>query len=82
MKRSLQSDWAHANLTYLIMPTLFSPKNINLLKPLIIQAVEEVLGDPDFGLELTEKAKKRLRANNKKRDNITVPFSQIKSKYL
>lgn len=63
------------------MPTLFSPQNINRLKPLIIQAVEEVLGDPDLGLELTEKAKRRLRAA-RKQNSVTVPLSQIKSKYL
>jgi len=63
------------------MPTLFSPKNINSLRPLIIQAVEEVLGDPDLGLELTEKAKKRLRIA-KKQNGATIPFSQIKNRYL
>ena len=71
-----------ASMVYLkIMPTLFSPKNINSLRPLIIQAVEEVLSDPDLGLELTEKAKRRLRAA-RKQNGTTIPFSQIKSKYL
>lgn len=62
------------------MPTLFSPKNIKNLKPLIIQAVEEVLADPDLGLELTEKAKKRLRIAQKQ-SSFVIPFSQIKNKY-
>lgn len=50
------------------------------VKNLIAQTVIEVLNDPDFGLELTEKAKKRLRdasLSNKK----TVPFSVIKRRY-
>ena len=63
------------------MPTLLSLKNINSLKPLIIQAVEEVLGDPDFGLELTDKAKRRLRVA-KKQNGVTIPLSQIKNRYL
>ncbi len=63
------------------MPTLLSPKNINILRPLIIEAVEEVLGDPDFGFELTEKAKRRLRVA-KKQNGVTIAFSQIKNKYL
>jgi len=62
------------------MLALLSPKNINILRPLIIEAVEEVLGDPDLGLELTEKTKRRLRAV-KKQTGATIPFSQIKNRY-
>jgi len=50
------------------------------IKSLIAQTVIDVLNDPDFGLELTEKAKKRLRdasLPNKK----MIPLSVIKRKY-
>ena len=50
------------------------------IKSLIAQTVIDVLNDPDFGLELTEKTKKRLRdasLPNKK----MIPLSVIKRKY-
>jgi len=50
------------------------------VKTFIIQVVNEVLSDPDFGLELNEKAKKRLRQANVSKQK-TVPFSEIKKKY-
>lgn len=50
------------------------------IKLFIVRAIEEVLSDPDFGLELTERAKRRLRqAAGSKRKNIS--FSEIKKKY-
>ena len=50
------------------------------LKALIVQAVYEVLQDPDFGLELTEKVKKRLRAARASEER-TIPLLEIKKKY-
>lgn len=51
------------------------------VKTFIIRAVYEVLNDPDFGLELSEWTKKRLRkARVSKRKGIS--FSEIKNKYL
>ena len=50
------------------------------VKSLIAQTVMDVLNDPDFGLALTEKAKRRLRdasLPNKK----MIPLSVIKKKY-
>lgn len=49
-------------------------------KSLIMQAVNEILSDPDFGLELTKEAKARLKKFA--RDRKTIPFSEIKKKYL
>ena len=63
------------------MNTVTIPKNLtNEIKSFVVQAIEEVLSDPDFGLELSEKAKKRLgyaRISKKK----NIPFSEIKRKY-
>ena len=52
------------------------------LQTLIMRAVQEVLNDPDFGLELTARAKKRLREAQKSKTQRTIPFEDIKKKYL
>jgi len=57
------------------------PKNLKgEIKSLIVQAVQDVLGDPDFGLELSVEAKKRLSAEERDKSKLT-PFSEIKQKY-
>jgi hypothetical protein len=46
----------------------------------IARIATEVLEDPDFGRELSDEAKKRLRAaRNSKR---AIPLSEIKEKHL
>ncbi len=52
-------------------------------KAWIIQAIQEVLEDPDFGLELTEQAKKRLRRmrNPKSLRGKSVSSTDIIRKY-
>lgn len=50
-------------------------------RAVIISAVYEVLNDPDFGLQLSEKAKQRFRKAKRSR-NAGVTFSEIKRKYL
>ncbi|TSC94645.1 MAG: hypothetical protein CEN87_366 [Parcubacteria group bacterium Licking1014_1] len=47
------------------------------LRRLIIEAVYEILNDPDFGLELQDWVKERL----KKRPKKTISFEEIKKKY-
>jgi len=49
----------------------------NLIRETIIETVQEVLRDPDFGLELRERIKKHLR----KRPRKLIPFEEIKEKY-
>ena len=51
------------------------------LKAAISQEIVAILEDPDFGLELSTYAKKRLLMSQKNKIKIT-PFSQIKKKYL
>ncbi len=50
------------------------------VKGLIVQTIMEVLNDPDFGLELTEEAKRRLRVASRPNQK-TTPLSVIKKKY-
>ena len=49
----------------------------NLIRQTIIETIQEVFRDPDFGLELRESVKKRLR----KQPKILIPFAEIKKKY-
>ncbi len=62
------------------MNTLAVKKMNNQIKALVSSAVFDVFNDPDFGLELSAKAKKRLSMvfENSK----TSSLNQIKSKYL
>ncbi len=51
------------------------------LRAAVAISVQEVLNDPDFGMELTAYAKKRLRAAMKDKGRGT-PLAEIKKKYL
>ncbi len=50
------------------------------VKAFIMQAIQEILDDSDFGLELSELAKKRLKRASSFRGK-TLSFSEIKGKY-
>lgn len=49
----------------------------NLIRQTIIETIQEVLRDPDYGLELRDWVKKRLR----KHYEVVIPFEEIKKKY-
>lgn len=51
------------------------------LKAVISQEIMAILEDPDFGLELSPYAKKRLLVARKSKTK-TIPFSEIKKKYF
>ncbi|MBI3442293.1 MAG: hypothetical protein HY007_00790 [Candidatus Sungbacteria bacterium] len=53
---------------------------MNEIKALIAGMIFEVLNDPDFGLELSEKAKSRLRRARMQKTK-TVPLFEIKKRY-
>lgn len=57
-----------------------SPKINKKAKTVIAQLVSEILSDPDFGLELSDKAKKRLLDADKRRTK-TITFDEIEKKY-
>jgi len=61
------------------MPTANTQKMNIQIKALISRAVFEYFNDPDFGLELSAKAKKRLSNPSKGK---TISLEQIKKKYL
>lgn len=48
----------------------------NLIRGAVVEAVQEVLRDPDFGLEIQEWVAKRLREKPKK----LVPLDELKKK--
>ena len=63
------------------MSTIAITKKLNKeVKTFIVQAVHEILNDPDFGLELSEKAKKRLRQTSVLKPK-AISFTEIKKKY-
>ncbi len=62
------------------MNTITVGKVNNQIKALVSSAVFDVFNDPDFGLDLSNKAKRRLSVSSKKSKNISL--SQIKKKYL
>lgn len=49
----------------------------NLIRQRVIETVYELLKDPDFGLELQDWVKERLR----KKPDRSIPFEEIKKKY-
>lgn len=61
------------------MNTVAVRKMNNQIKALVSSAVFDVFNDPDFGLDLSAKAKKRLSISLKSK---TVSFNYIKNKYL
>lgn len=63
------------------MTTITIPKKINKeLELSIIRAAYQVLSDPDFRLELSNKTKEKLRQVLISKGE-TVSFSEIKKKY-
>ena len=62
------------------MNTLVANKMNNRIKALVSGAVFDVFNDPDFGLDLSAKAKRRLSMNSK--NSKTISLEQIKNKYL
>jgi hypothetical protein len=51
------------------------------IKAYIAETVYEALHDPDFGLELTEYAKKRLRAALKNSNKKGISLQEAREKY-
>ncbi len=67
-------------LCYNINMTTLEIKKINTqVKALVSRAISDVFSDPDFGLELTSKAQKRLSAS---KTGKTISLSQLKRKYI
>jgi predicted double-glycine peptidase len=49
-------------------------------KAFIVEAMQEILEDPDFGYKFTEKAKRRLKEATKPAKK-SISLSKIKGKY-
>ena len=62
------------------MNTLAVEKMNNQIKAFVSSEVFDVFNDPDLGLILSTKAKKRLSLSSK--NNKTISLNQIKKKYL
>lgn len=63
------------------MPTKTLSRQLNPeMKTFIMRAIQEILSDPDFGLELSEEAKRRLGQASRLRKK-SIPLSEVKKKY-
>lgn len=62
----------------MVKPIIQNKKINDLIRKTVLEVLQEVLSDPDFGLELNEWVKKRLRKKPKK----LFSFEEIKRKYL
>ena len=72
---------SHLNCYNGFMVTTTRQQKIGVeLKAVIAHSVREVLEDPDFGLQLTERANRRLRAVRSRRQKWT-PLSIVVKKY-
>lgn len=56
----------------------FGPK----FRALVVEAVQEVLSDPDFGLELRPEFKKRLLASYRNNRQRGISLAEVKRRYL
>jgi len=66
---------------YFSMRTTIAEKTANNLKIMVAQTVAEILNDHDFGLELSAKARQRLRQAARAEEKTTA-LSAIKRKHL
>ena len=62
------------------MNTLVAKKMNNQIKAFVSSAVFDVFNDPDFGKDLSAKAKKRLSFSAK--NSKTISLNEIKNRYL
>jgi len=63
--------------------TLLKEKQIsNLIRRTVLESVQGILTDPDYGLEIGENVAKRLRKHSRQNNSKTVSLSDIKKKYL
>ena len=53
----------------------------NEIKGYVIQTLQDLIGDPDFGLEFKENIKQRLRLAQKNKGE-TTSLSEIKKRYI
>ena len=47
----------------------------------VTKTIHEIMEDPDFGLELSDYMKRKLKKLSRSRSK-TIPFEEIKRKYL
>ncbi len=55
---------------------------LSLVKMSVAESVQQVLTDPDFGLELKESFKKKLLKYKNRKSEKLISFEEIKKKYL
>ena len=56
-------------------------KIINVIRQTVLESVQGLLNDPDYGLELRDSIKRRLQRSKTWRGKI-ISFEEIRKKYL
>ena len=63
------------------MPTLEDRKFISLVRMTVAESVQQILADPDFGLEIKDSFKKRLLKYKNKKSKKFISLAEIKKRY-
>ena len=63
--------------------TLIKEKEIqNLVRKTVIESLQEILNDPDYGLEITKNLQSRLKKYSKNPSKKLISLNEIKERYL
>ena len=63
--------------------TLIKEKEIqNLVRKTVIQSLQEILNDPDYGLEITKNLQSRLNKYSQNPSKKLISLNKIKERYL
>ena len=66
-----------------MVTTLIKKKEIqNLVRKTVIQSLQEILNDPDYGLEITKNLQGRLKKYSKNPSKKLISLNEIKERYL
>ena len=63
------------------MPMLKDRKFISLVRMTVAESVQQVLTDPDFGLEIKDSFRKRLLKYKNKKAKKFISLAEIKKRY-
>jgi len=64
-----------------MLTTLKDPKFVSLVRISVAESVQQVLADPDFGLEVKDSFKKRLLKYKNKKTKKFTSLAEVKKRY-
>ncbi len=63
------------------MSKILERKLINIVRRTVVESIQEAFNDPDYGLELTTQARRRLTIYRNKKKRISVPFEEVARRF-